>query len=66
MLDVLRLLNISRTALWHIRERGLLPSVHVGRALRFRPQDVERYIKRQTRRRLRGTPAGAGTHRARA
>jgi excisionase family DNA binding protein len=52
MSDVLRLLNISRTALFNLRRRGLLPSVHVGRALRFRRQDVERYIRRHTRRKL--------------
>ena len=59
--DVLRLLNVSRTALWHIRARGLLPSVHVGRALRFRPQDVERYIRLRTRKSLHAPPPGSGT-----
>jgi hypothetical protein len=41
----------------------LLPSVHVGRALRFRPQDVERYIRLQTRRSLQVPPRGSCTHR---
>jgi excisionase family DNA binding protein len=65
MSDVLRLLNISRTALFKLRRRGLIPSVHVGRALRFRPQDVERYIRLRTRRRLRVTPRGVAIRRAR-
>jgi predicted DNA-binding transcriptional regulator AlpA len=65
MSEVLRLLNVSRTALFNLRRRGLIPSVHVGRALRFRPRDVERYVQGQTRMKLQVPPPSAATHRAR-
>jgi len=43
--DVRRLLGISPATLWRLRKRGLLRAVRLGKAVRFRHQDVERLIE---------------------
>ena len=42
--QVCLLLNISRTTLWKLRRQGHIPTVEIGRALRFRRADVERLM----------------------
>jgi len=37
-------LRISRSALYSLVQRGDIIAVHIGRALRFRSQDIQAYI----------------------
>ena len=39
--DVCERLRIGPTTLWKLRRAGRLPSVGIGRAVRFRPSDVD-------------------------
>ena len=42
--DVAKLLNISTAYAYKLISTGELPSVHLGRSVRVRPQDVEEFI----------------------
>ncbi len=42
--EAARRLHISRSFVYELVHRGLLPIVRIGRALRFRPEDVEALI----------------------
>ena len=58
--EVCSMLHVSRVALLTWRRRGLFPSplkVGLGRAIRWRPEDVERWIT--TRPRGSGAPPEA-------
>lgn len=46
--DVRAALGVSRTLLWRLTKSGALPSVKVRRALKFRQQDIERFITEST------------------
>ena len=48
--EAARRLHISRSLMYELVRRGLLPIVHIGRAMRIRPEDVEALI---------GQPEGA-------
>ncbi len=39
------LLRISRSGLYRLMQRGELPSVHLGRAVRLRASDVQAFIR---------------------
>lgn len=39
-------LSISRTKLWELTNRGDIPTVRIGRAIRFDPVDLKRWIDR--------------------
>ena len=43
--DVARILNISRSMAYLLMERGDIPTVHISRAVRVRPKDLEQYIQ---------------------
>ncbi len=45
--DVARILHISRSYVYYLRERGDLPFFRVGTAWRIRREDVDRYILNQ-------------------
>ena len=49
--DVARMLSVSRTLIYVLIARGELPTVHIGHALRFRPRDVQDYIRKRSRQR---------------
>lgn len=38
-------LSISRTTLWHLRRRGTIAPVYLGRAVRFRASDVDALVE---------------------
>jgi excisionase family DNA binding protein len=40
--DVIERLRIGRTTLWRLRRDGKLPSINIGRAVRYRAEDVRR------------------------
>ena len=42
--EVARFLHVSRSLIYWLIERGDLPTVHIGHALRFRRGDVQAYI----------------------
>ena len=42
--DVARILNISRSYAFLLMQRDEIPTVHIGRAVRVRPSDLERFI----------------------
>jgi excisionase family DNA binding protein len=46
VLEVARILHVSRSLIYWLIERGDLPTVRIRRALRFRPEDVQAYIHR--------------------
>jgi excisionase family DNA binding protein len=46
--DVAEILNISRSMLYRLVKRGELPSIHIRSSVRVRPQDLEKYIEKDT------------------
>jgi len=46
--EVARSLGVSLQTVWKLVRRGLLPVVAIGRARRFRPEDVELLIQAST------------------
>ena len=42
-------LNISRSYVYFLVRVGDLPCIHIRNAIRVRPQDVERYLRRRPR-----------------
>jgi predicted DNA-binding transcriptional regulator AlpA len=50
--EVARILNVSTAWVYdHAdRKRPMVPSVRLGKALRFRPEDVQQFINEMTRR----------------
>ena len=42
--DVARMLHLSRSGVYYLVSRGDLPAFRIGRALRFRPDEVRRYL----------------------
>ncbi len=42
--DVARILNVSRSFAFQLMQRGEIPTVRLGRAVRVRPSDLERFI----------------------
>lgn len=39
-------LQVSLTKLWQLTARGELRAIRIGRAVRYRPADIEAYISR--------------------
>jgi excisionase family DNA binding protein len=48
VLDVAQILQISRSFVYELVAQGHLPAMHIGRSLRFRAGDVQRYISRRS------------------
>ncbi len=44
IVEVARILHVSRTLIYWLIGRGDLPTVRIGHALRFRSEDVQAYI----------------------
>ena len=44
--EVARYLGVSTRTVFRLVSRGELEAVRVGKLLRFRPEDVERFVKR--------------------
>ncbi len=42
-----RRLNVSRSAVYALIERGVLPAIRLGRAIRFRPEDVDELYRQR-------------------
>ena len=42
--EVAKILRVSRSSAYLMMKRGDFPVVHVGTAIRVRPEDLERYI----------------------
>ena len=42
--EVAKILHVSRSLAYLLMKRGDIPTVHVGNAVRVRPEDLERYI----------------------
>jgi excisionase family DNA binding protein len=47
--DLRQTLRIGRTQVYELIRRGELPTVRVGARIRFRPEDVDAYLERETR-----------------
>jgi excisionase family DNA binding protein len=45
--EAARLLSISPRTLWTLTNRGELPAVRIGRAIRYDPVDLRHWIERQ-------------------
>jgi len=43
--DLTQVLSVSRRTAIRLRDNGTIPSVKIGRAVRFRLSDVERFIE---------------------
>ena len=50
--EVAAMLRLNRYTIYRLASAGKLPSIKVGRALRFRPTALERYILSNERRNL--------------
>ena len=48
--EVARHLGMSRSNVYHLASVGALPSIKFGKAVRFDPMDVERFIRDHRRR----------------
>ena len=44
--EIATTLNISRSFAYHLLQTGAIPVVRLGKAVRVRPQDLERYIEK--------------------
>jgi excisionase family DNA binding protein len=54
--QVAQLLAVPRTRVWSMSRRGEIPTVRLGpREVRYRPEDIDRWIARRTTSRPRGT-----------
>lgn len=42
--EVARILNISKALAYRLMAHGQLPTVRLGRAVRVRPEDLEKFI----------------------
>ena len=42
--DIARILQVSRSYAYILMRQGRIPTVHLGRAVRVRPADLERFI----------------------
>lgn len=42
--ELAALLQISQSAVYDFARRGILPSVRIGRAVRFRPDAIDRWL----------------------
>ena len=52
--EVAEILHVSRSFAYLLMKRGDIPTVHVGNAVRVRPEDLERYINNNATRDERG------------
>ena len=43
--EVSEILHVSRSFAYLLMKRGDIPTVHVGNAIRVRPEDLEQYIQ---------------------
>lgn len=48
--EVARRLGMSRSNVYHLATVGALPSIKFGKAVRFEPKDVDRFIRDHRRR----------------
>lgn len=46
--EVAGLLNVSRSYAYQLLQSGAIPTVHIGKSRRVRPQDLEVYIEHNT------------------
>jgi excisionase family DNA binding protein len=46
--DVAEILQISRAMAYNLMQRGEIPTVRIGKARRVRPEDLIKYIERNT------------------
>ena len=54
--EVAELLAVPKTRVWSMSRRGEIPTVRIGpREVRYRPEDIDRWIARRTTSRPRGT-----------
>jgi len=47
--EVADALRVSRVTVWRLMQSGELRPVRIGRAVRFRPQDVDRVLREGAR-----------------
>ncbi len=43
--QVAEILNISNSAAYNLLRRGVIPSLRLGRSVRVRPEDLDRFIR---------------------
>jgi len=47
--DVLALLGISRTTLYHLTKQGEIPSYQIGGSVKYKQSEIDAYIERKKR-----------------
>lgn len=52
--EVARILNISRPFAYKLMRGGIIPSVRMGKAVRVRPEDLDKFVNAHTRDELSG------------
>jgi len=48
--EVAAALNMGLSTVYQLVERGELPSIRIGRSVRFRPEDLEKFIESKAQR----------------
>ncbi len=48
--DVAAALNMGLSTVYQLVERGELPSIRIGRSVRIRPEDLEKFIESKAQR----------------
>ncbi len=48
--DVAAALNMGLSTIYMLMERGELPSIRIGRSVRIRPEDLEKFIESKAQR----------------
>ncbi|TFH33607.1 MAG: DNA-binding protein, partial [Anaerolineales bacterium] len=48
--DVAAALNMGLSTVYQLVERGELPSIQIGRSVRIRPEDLEKFIESKAQR----------------
>ena len=49
--EVAQILNISKAFAYHLMARGDIPTIRLGRSVRVRPEDLEKFIETSVTRR---------------
>lgn len=45
--DISEMLQISRSHAFHLMGTGILPSIRIGKSIRVRPEDLQKFISNQ-------------------
>ena len=50
--EVAKYLNVSRSFVYRLIQKGIIPSVYLGKSRRVRPEDLDNFIEQNIRSRM--------------